>query len=211
MDIIKELPKEYKATPIDLKDMKHVKAGIISFDISAYDVEDIGRISILKGKAMMGLMKMDTVMVTSLRHDSPLFSYDRIHAMGNDTLIIEIYNTMKERHSYPELLNIKKKYGYLKPHAMKENWYDSLRMEESISLKDRHHRDMDELFSSYLSAFLKNVKKDKKIETEEKKRRHAVYVNGLLKEGGPSTDVFLKAIGKKKTEFLFKSILFGIE
>ena len=32
---------------------------------------------------------------------------------------------------------------------------------------------------------------------------------GLLKNGGPSTDVFLKALGQEKTEWVFRSALFG--
>jgi hypothetical protein len=39
----------------------------------------------------------------------------------------------------------------------------------------------------------------------------AVYVNGLLEKGGPSTDVFKKELGVEKTTKLFRKILFGIE
>ena len=34
---------------------------------------------------------------------------------------------------------------------------------------------------------------------------------GLLKNGGPSTDVFKKELGEEKTEQLFRKFLFGIE
>ena len=34
-------------------------------------------------------------------------------------------------------------------------------------------------------------------------------VNGLLSNGGPSTDVFIKMFGKEKTTYLYKNILFG--
>ena len=39
----------------------------------------------------------------------------------------------------------------------------------------------------------------------------SVYVNGLLSHGGPSTDVFRKAIGEAKTAELFHRVLFGTE
>lgn len=38
-----------------------------------------------------------------------------------------------------------------------------------------------------------------------------VYVEGLLKNGGPSTDVFKKGIGEEKTAELFRKILFATE
>ena len=36
------------------------------------------------------------------------------------------------------------------------------------------------------------------------------YINGLLENGGPSTDVFVKGIGKERTTELFHNILFGM-
>ena len=36
------------------------------------------------------------------------------------------------------------------------------------------------------------------------------YVNGLLEQGGPSTDVFVKMFGLEKTRHLYNKILFGI-
>ena len=63
-----------------------------------------------------------------------------------------------------------------------------------------------EHFNAYWNAPAKKV-----VDTEKKKERSANYVNGLLREGGPSTDVFKKALGEEKTAKLFKKVLFGIE
>lgn len=197
---------------IDIGEYSHVKAGPITFDIECYDLENIGRLSFMKGKAMLGLMKMDTLMFVPLYNDSPLFSYDRIKVMGNDTLIIEMYDTFKDAHPYPELQKIKNNYSSFKNHELKPNWYDSIRLKESISIKDRKKsKEIDELFSAYLSKFLDLVKKDNPIGVNEKKKLQAKYVDGLLNNGGPSTDAFVKAIGIEKTTILFKKYLFGVE
>ena len=45
----------------------------------------------------------------------------------------------------------------------------------------------------------------------EKQRKSAVYVEGLLENGGPSTDVFVKGLGRERTARLFRHILFGTE
>ena len=42
-----------------------------------------------------------------------------------------------------------------------------------------------------------------------KKDKASVYVEGLLTNGGPSTDVFKKGLGLDKTAVLFRNILFG--
>ena len=45
---------------------------------------------------------------------------------------------------------------------------------------------------------------------EEKKRRAAVYSDGLVANGGPSTDVFKKSFGDEKTKEFFDKVLFGV-
>jgi hypothetical protein len=44
----------------------------------------------------------------------------------------------------------------------------------------------------------------------KKKELSKKYVEGLLREGGPSTGVFKKALGEEKTAKLFREVLFGI-
>lgn len=42
-----------------------------------------------------------------------------------------------------------------------------------------------------------------------KQEKTRCYVNGLLEKGGPSTDAFIKAIGRDKTTELFTNYLFN--
>ena len=48
-------------------------------------------------------------------------------------------------------------------------------------------------------------------EAAPKREKAAVYVEGLLTHGGPSTDVFKKGIGEEKTAQPFRKILFATE
>jgi hypothetical protein len=59
-------------------------------------------------------------------------------------------------------------------------------------------------FEAYLGTDAHNV-----TDMAAKRERSAAYVNGLLKNGGPSTDVFKKSIGEEKTRKLFEEVLFG--
>ena len=47
--------------------------------------------------------------------------------------------------------------------------------------------------------------------TEEKMKKASIYVEELIKNGGPSTDAFKKAIGEEKTAELFRKVLFATE
>ena len=44
-----------------------------------------------------------------------------------------------------------------------------------------------------------------------KKEKADFYVEGLLTNGGPCTDVFKKSIGNEKTAEVFRKYLFGTE
>lgn len=60
----------------------------MKFIIEAYNIKDFGHLSIMKATGFFGLMKMDTVIINPKYVDLPLYSYDRIFAMGSDTLIV---------------------------------------------------------------------------------------------------------------------------
>ena len=81
---------------------------------------------------------------------------------------------------------------------------------ESISKKGKKAQTpkFDDLTMEYLKSYLStptNTVTDK----SEKQKKSAYYVEGLLKNGGPSTDVFKKSLGVEKTTKLFRKILFG--
>ena len=61
----------------------------------------------------------------------------------------------------------------------------------------------------YLKAYLEAVEAAPYCEPIPKKEKSSIYVEGLLANGGPSTDIFKKGIGEEKTGELFRNILFG--
>ena len=63
------------------------KVSGMNFTIRRFYAEGIGNVSSMVASGFFGLMKMDTLIITPTEKDMPLFSYDRVHAMGNDTLI----------------------------------------------------------------------------------------------------------------------------
>ncbi len=206
IDIIK---KTYPLRKIDVGDMKTVKANGMTFEIEAFYAEGLGHISVMKAKGFFGLMKMDTLIVNPFELDLPLYSYDRIYAMGNDTLIVELYNTFIKKCRLDKLKKAKAEFNDLPEHELGAHWYDSIKLAESISKKGKkaESKRFDELTLKHFEAFLALKAND--TNTAEKKEKADVYVDGLLKNGGPSTDVFKKALGEEKTSFLFKTILFG--
>ena len=58
---------------------------------------------------------------------------------------------------------------------------------------------------------VKGAKYEPDCDAAPKREKASVYVEGLLKHGGPSTDVFKKGIGEEKTAELFRKVLFATE
>ena len=95
--MLKAFNERYEVTELDVGEFKTLKVGPMKLNVSQYYIKGVGNLSIMKGKAMLGLMKMDTLILSAFEIDAPIFSYDRIHAMGNDTLIYDLYDSYIEK------------------------------------------------------------------------------------------------------------------
>ena len=184
----------------------------MNFSIRAFKAEGLGHVSVMQAKGFFGLMNMDTIIINPTEIDLPLYSYDMILAAGNHTLIVELYDTTVSEFSEQKLLDVcnEPNYSAIPERDPGEHWYDSIKLASSISKKGKKkHSDLiQRLTLKHFEAYLSS---DKKAVTDiyVKLEKSKFYVDGLLEKGGPSTDVFKKAIGEEKTRKLFESILFG--
>ena len=202
LDAIKE---KYPLT--EKTNVKKLKVGGMKFDITSFDAEGLGHVSVMTGKFPLGIMKMDTVMVNPSDVELPLYSYDRIYALGNDTLIVEMYDTFScDSFSMPD---VKKEYSDVPERDPGEHWYDSIKLKESISKKGKKLNTprIDELAQRHFEEYLGAAKPT--LDKEAKAKKTSDYVEGLLSNGGPSTDSFIKALGREKTAEIFREVLFG--
>ena len=204
------IAEKYPITPIDGACVDDLKVSGMKFNIRAYHAEGLGHVSVMTAKGFFGLMKMDTLIVNPTEVDLPLYSYDRIFAMGNDTLIVELYDTLSRGDFSME--DVKAKYTSLTERDPGEHWYDSIKLGCSISKigKKKDTISLDAMALSHFEAYLASsaVTVSDRV---GKQQKASAYVYGLLQNGGPSTDVFKKKLGASATEELYKKILFGIE
>jgi hypothetical protein len=206
------LKEKYTLTKLDAGEFASLKASGMKFSVEAYRAEGLGHVSVMRAKGFFGLMKMDTLMIVPTDIDLPLYSYDRIYAMGNDTLIVELYNTLITGTDLSALDGVKAKFAELPERDPGEHWYDSIKLAQSISKKGKKalENSFDAFAEEHFNAYL-NTKADQVTVKAEKKELSARYVDGLLSQGGPSTDVFKKELGQEKTSLLFKQVLFGTD
>ena len=207
--LLEKIGNKYPLSQIDTGEFSSLRANGMKFEVRAYCAEGLGHVSVMRASGFFGLMKMDTLMLVPTEVDLPLYSYDRIYAMGNDTLIVELYNTLAEDIDLFSLNSVKEGYSHLAERDPGEHWYDSIKLKESISKKGKkaHTARFDALTIAHLQAYLDTSVNG--ANAEQKREKASVYVNGLLEKGGPSTDVFKKSIGVEKTAALFQNVLFG--
>ena len=204
--------QKHTLTQLDCGEFAKMKVGGMNFNISAYKAEGLGHLSVMTASGMLGLMRMDTLIINPTELDLPLYSYDRIFAMGNDTLIVELYDTLLGDYSEEGMEAVKADglYSPLTERDPGEHWYDSIKLPSSISKKGKKKQTplMDSLTEEHFEAYI--ASSDAPVADREAKQAKArVYVDGLITKGGPSTDVFKKAVGEEKTRELFENILFG--
>ena len=209
--MLRTITGKHHLNAITLGEFAKMKVGPMQFQIWAFHAEGLGHVSAMTASGMFGLMKMDTLIINPTERDLPLFSYDRVHALGNDTLIYELYDTLLEKADLSCLEQVKADYHQLPDHDLGEHWYDSIKLAVSLSKKGKkaQREDFDRCALEYLEAFLTAADAAAWCEPGPKKDKASVYVEGLLEKGGPSTDIFLKNLGREKTEFLFRHFLFG--
>lgn len=210
-NMIRTITAKYHLNGITTGEFSKMKVNGMNFEIWAFHAAGLGHVSAMTATGFFGLMKMDTLIINPTEKDMPLLSYDRVHAMGNDTLIYELYDTILEKADLNRVEDVNIKYRHLPDHDLGKHWYDDIKLAVSLAKKGKksHTAAFDACGMEYLEAFLEDADAAEYCDPAAKKEKASVYVEGLLSHGGPSTDVFMKSMGAEKTGFLFRNFLFG--
>lgn len=210
IDYLSLVKNTYQVKERNLESYSIIKKKGMTFHISGYEVKDIGYISTLQMSAMFGLMKMRMLVFTPLNVDAPLFSYDYINAMGNETLLLELYDTQIEPTDLTALNAVKANYNRLPNHDLGTHWYDHLKLTPSLAKKGKKlTEDYQKLCNDYFHAYLTLLDKAPACDRAAKQAKVREYTNGLLTNGGPSTDQFKNLIGDEATKDLFTRFIFS--
>ena len=98
---------QFPLTEMSCGQYHNMKVKGMKFVIRRFKAEGLGTVSTMAATGFLGLMKMDTMIINPTAVDMPLLSYDRVRALGNDTLIFELYDTLLEQQEFPQLANAK--------------------------------------------------------------------------------------------------------
>lgn len=210
---VRTLGIEKEIQKVDLSGLEVLKGKGMTFRISAWDHDDL-RISSIDMSGMLGLMKMESVIITASGHDVPLFNIDFVKAANKKTMLAELYDTMISREFETDVekgMLVKKKFDFVENYPRQSRWYDPLLLGCSLAKRDKVLDDatVGSVTRSYVTFYKEWYERSAACEPAEKLQKTRSYVDGLLSQGGASTDQFKNMFGPETTEKLFR-ILFGV-
>ena len=185
------------------------------FLTEAYEAEGLGHLCVMHMSAMLGLMKMETVVFSPMEKDAPLFNLDWVKAMGKETQIAELYDAQLE--AYPEeyldaFQRIKDRDADLPPHVTGKHWYDDILYPCSYA---RTGKGFSERFSAaagdYLREYLSQLRALKVCDRQKKTEKVRAYAETLYAQGGPAVDQFKKLFGEETARRIILRHMYGVE
>ncbi len=215
------LREGHTLTPVDAGKYRTIKVyGMMKFLVDQYTLEGVGNVSVMRLDMGLPLMTMATVVVTPLEKNAPLLSADYIYMMGSRKTYIEFYDLVAEqdenyRARIAALAAIGEKYGSLGSCAPAPAWYDHLLTATAYkSGKAADDGALIALLTDCVRGYMELCDVAPVLDEagrEEKRRITAQYVDGLVEQGGTSTNVFKKALGEETTRDFFGRVFFGTE
>ena len=211
---IEVLEKDHELSKLDLGDDAHLEKNGMVFDTEAYTVAGLGHLCIMRMSAMLGLMKMETVVLAATEKDIPLLNIDWVSAAALETQIIEYYDTQLEPCS-DSLLNMLR---VVKSHAAgipdkdsTPHWYDALIMPVSVGKRGvgctRRFNDLSrEAFTSVVSQAGVLPPCDSAAKAEKVR----AFAEGLVTHGGPAVDQVTKLFGAETARRLVVNHMYGM-
>ncbi|MBR5740554.1 MAG: hypothetical protein IKX81_04570 [Firmicutes bacterium] len=216
-EMVKERISEvFTLTKEDLgSDARLSKKGM-TFMTEGYKVEGLGHLCIMKMNAMMGLMKMETVVLSVTEKDLPLFNLDWVSAMGKETQMAELYDTQLEPLTEDALAGfqvIKDRDSELPDYSSgSAHWYDDILYPCSYAKTGKGLESrMNAAAQDYLDQYMELVKAAPDCDSEAKRAKVGYFANTLFTEGGPAVDQVKNLFGDEIAGRLILKHMYGID
>lgn len=211
--LLNELRKDYTVHARDMGPYAVLKKSGMTFRIASYEVKGLGSASTIEMSAMLGLMRMESFILTAEEKDLPLFNADFIKAAGKHTLLVEFYDTMLsplDEESAAAYRRVKARYDGMTPYKTEPRWYDSIRYDFTFGATDKRLKEKnEEIAAAYFAALRENIRRADDVEPTAKKAKTAAYVDGLFAYGGPAVNQFRKLFGEQTAREIFDKYLFS--
>lgn len=210
------LSRSYPVRKVDVGTDARLKKGAFVFDTEVHKVGDLGHLCSLRMKAMLGLMRMETVVFAVSGRDVPLLNLDWVKAAGKETQIVELYDTQlqpcpeENLAAYQRLLERDAELqDYVSGGA---HWYDGLLYPCSYHKTGKDVGDrLARAAQDYAAEYLKQLAAAPDCDAAAKMAKIRAFAESLLANGGPAVDQVTKLFGRETAERLILRHMYGVE
>lgn len=213
--VLRRLAEEgYTARPLDLgPDARLSKKGM-HFSTKSFEIKDLGHLCVMTMNAMIGLMKMETVVLSVTAKDAPLINLDWISAMGKTTFMAEFYDCQLS--PLPPALQeayaaLQARDGDLPAYESGPHWYDSIRYPFTYA---RTAKGADDRFlaagKAYFDEYLRQLSLLPDCDSAAKAEKVRTFANTLFTSGGPAVDQVKALFGDEIAQRLVCSHMYGV-
>ncbi len=186
----------------------------MTFQNESYAFGNTGHLFIMRMNAMMGMMKMETVVLSVNGKDVPLFNLDWIGAMGKETQLNEFYDTQLRSWTKEEMkgfLNIQDQDSDIPEYESGAHWYDPILMECSYRKTGKGFSErFNEASEAYMKEYLRLLEEAPPCDIEAKKAKNRDFAETLFAKGGPAVDQFEKLFGKEAAGRIVLRHMYGV-
>lgn len=196
-------------------DARLAKKGMV-FETEAYEIPDLGHFCILRMNAFLGLMKMETAVLSVTGKDLPLLNLDWVRAFGRETQIVELYDTQLA--PYPESLlaefdALRRRDDDLPAQEAKgTHWYDAILYPCSYHKAGKKLTErLAAAARDYTVTFLRQLADAPACDAPAKQVKNRAFAERLFAEGGPAVDQVTKLFGTETAKRLILRHMYGVK
>ena len=209
------LEKQYTLKKEDLgADARLSKKGMV-FETEAYEIPDLGHFCILRMNAFLGLMKMETAVLSVTGKDVPLLNLDWVRAFGKETQIVELYDTQLTPYPDEALAAfdaLRRRDDDLPGMSSNGHWYDAILYPCSYHKAGKKLTDrLADAARDYTETFLRQLAEAPACDAQAKQAKNRAFAERLFAEGGPAVDQVTKLFGPETAKRLILRYMYGVK
>ena len=208
MDAVAILKKRFALKEITPEQYRTMGSPMMRFRLEQYEAEGLGNLCVLRTKAMLGLMKLATVVVTpNTGKNVPFLLIDTMDMGKKHLAYVEYYDCTAEGADKDLILAASAPYADVEDYAEKPAWYVPERMAGSL-IKTGGRARLDQMAADALQAYC-----DQAAAAPVKPENLTglkTFQQRMVREGNPSTTALTRTLGKEGAETFFQTVVMPV-
>lgn len=208
MDAAAVLKERFALREITPEQYRTMGSPMMRFRLEQYEVEGLGDLCVLRTKAMLGLMKLVTVVVTpNTGKNVPFLLIDTMDMGKKHLCYVEYYDCTAAGADRDLLLAASAPYADAANYAEKPAWYVSERMEGSL-IKTGEKARLEQMALDALAAYREQAAAAPV--KAENRAKLKIFQERMVQEGNPSTAALTKTLGQEGAETFFRTVVMPV-